>query len=400
MVGSVFAAAPQSLTLGKAQSRRQLVPSENTKILTKRLAKITQNIDNPWPANFYLWNRKLGISGLLNLDSNYQNNYNFTREERNFGMLSVAKLNFDLNVTSWLHAHVGLFGSSENNKYYPAQFKVRRIEADEAYFTITNLSKSPFYFRLGKQYLPFGNYHRYPIFKTLTQQLSETRGCAAQIGYLDFHGIYCSVYAFNGTTHLSNANKRDNNFNNGGIALGYVNLNSPVGFDVGVGYLNNMADVGVIRRDLLNDYYQDRVGGVSAHLDAITGPFDFAVRYVTAMKRFNLRDFAYQTNSSGNLTGAEPSAAALTAGYAFKTKGHDSKFVLGYQWSGEAYNLSSNASNFTRLPRWRISMGYGVEFCPHVILGAEFTRDRDYPVKHGGTNGFNHTVSVRASAYF
>jgi hypothetical protein len=361
---------------------RQAVPEEvinKTKILILRLAKLTQNIDNPRASSIYLWNRRLGVSGLLNLDSNYQNSYNFTRRKANHGMISVAKLNFDLDINSWLHAHLGLFASSENNRYYPVNFKAKRIEADEAYLTIANLSKSAFYVRLGKQYLPFGNYHRYPIFKTLTQQLSETRGNAAQVGYLDYHGIYYAVYAFNGATRLSIANRRDNGFNNGGATLGYINLNNPVGVDVGI------------------DYYQNRVAGVSLHADLMTGPFNFAARFVTACERFNPRDFAYQTNT--RIIGAKPNATSITAGYRFKTKGRDSKFVLSYQWSGEAYNMSNNSTMFTRLPKRRISMAYGVRFCPHLILGVEFTRDRDYALKHGGTNRFNNTISARASAY-
>jgi len=382
-----------------SQEKTQSKPAvDYTKILTLRLAKLTQNIDNPWPSCLYLWHRRLGVSGLLNLDSNYQNSYNFTRNKANHGMISVAKLNFDLDATTWLHAHVGLFASTENNKYYPANFTVKRIEADEAYLTVVNLDKSKFYARFGKQYMPFGSYHRYPIFKTLTQQLSETRGNAAQLGYLDYHGIYYAVYAFNGATAVSKLNSREHGFNNGGAALGYVNLNNPVGFDVGVEYLANMADVGVIRRDLLADYFQTRIAGISVHGDIITGPFDFALRYVTAKDRFSTRDFAYLKD--GVLIGAKPNAASLLAGYRFKTKGHNSKFIIGYQWSGETYNMSNNASMFARLPKRRVSMAYAVRFCPHLILGTEFTRDRDYAIKNGGTNRFNNTVSVRASAYF
>lgn len=380
----------------KPKSKSALV-IDNAKILNLRLAKLTQNLDNPRASNIYLLDHRLGISGLLNLDSNYQNSYNFTRHKANHGMISTVKLNFDLDVNSWIHPHAGLFVSTENNRYYPVNFKVKKVEADEAYITIANLSKSAFYARVGKQYLPFGNYHRYPIFKTLPQKLSETRGEAAQAGYLDYHGIYYAVYAFHGATPLSKAVGRDAGFNNGGINFGYINIDNPVGIDVGIGYLANMADVGIIRRDLIADYYQNRIAGISVHGDLITGPFDFAARYVTAKGRFNPRDFTYRTDNRS--IGAKPHAGSLTAGYKFKTKGRDSKFVLGYQWSGEAYNMSNNASMFTRLPRRRVSMAYGVKFCSHLILGVEFTRDRDYAIKHGGTNRFNNTISVRASIY-
>lgn len=370
---------------------------DNAKILTLRLAKLTQNIDNPRASNIYLLDHHLGISGLLNIDSKYQNSYNFTRHTSNHGMISAAKLNFDLDVNSWLHPHVGLFASTERNRYYPVNFTGKRVEADEIYLTIANLSKSAFYARLGKQYLPFGHYHRYPMFKTLPQQLSETRGNAAQIGYLDFHGIYYAVYAFHGATRLSKAIGRDAGFNNGGITLGYADIDDPVGMNVGVGYLLNMADVGNIRRDLMADYYQNRVGGISLHGDIFTGPFNFAVRYVMAMEHFSLRDFTYQTGN--RLIGARPRAGSLTAGYRFKAKGRDSKFELGYQWSGEAYNMSSNASMYTRLPRRRVFMAYGVQFFPNLIFGVEVTRDRDYALKHGGTNRFNNTISARVSLF-
>ncbi|MGD9109027.1 MAG: LbtU family siderophore porin [Gammaproteobacteria bacterium] len=401
-VERLAAAAQNANNLHPAAQVKKAQPKpavDYNKILILLLAKITQNIDNPRPSCLYLLNHRLGISGLLDLDANYQNSYNFTRTKATHTMISVAKLNFDLDATSWLHAHAGLFASTEDNRYYPVGFKAKKIEPDEAYITILDLTKSKFYARFGKQYVPFGNYHRYPIFKTLTQLLSETRADkVAQIGYLDFHGIYYAVYAFNGVTRLNTVNKHDHNLNNGGAVLGYLNLNHPVGFDVGVEYLVNMADVGIIRRDLLGDYYQTRVAGIAVHGDIITGPFDFMARFVTAKDRFNPRDFAYLNH--GVLGGARPKAASLLAGYKFKTKDHDSKFIVGGQWSGDAYNLSSNASQFTRLPQWRVSMAYAVRFCPHVILGVEFTRDRDYTARHGGTGRFDNAVSARASAYF
>ena len=94
-----------------------------------------------------------------------------------------------------------------------------------------------------------------PILRTLTQQLSEVRATALQVGIVDKSGFYGSLYGFNGAKNVDRTHR--DRINSGGVAIGYQNLNHPVGVDIGVGYLNNMANVGAIKRDLPGKYYQD-----------------------------------------------------------------------------------------------------------------------------------------------
>lgn len=381
----------------KPTAKTPLTRAEKIKIIKMRLAKITQNIDNPRPTSYTLLDRRLGISGLANVDANYQTKSDFKKDDTSNIMVSAAKFNFDLNAASWLSGHAGLFAASRPEKYYAASSAKNRLELDEAYVTVANLNRSPAYLRAGRQYLSFGNYHRYPIFKPLTQELSETRALSVQLGYLDFHGLYGTAYALDSATQMNHRKRK--HLNNGGAMLGYANLHHEVGLDVGVGYLNNMAGVGIIQDDLLGGYYKKRVAGLSFHGDIVSGPFDFGVRYVTALRSFNVRDFAYQERV-GNIRGAKPKAGTLKAGYKFKTKGHDSEFIVSYQRSYQAYNMSNNASSVSRIPRKRIAAGYGVNVWQHLILGCELTRDRDYTKRHGGTNRISNTATIRASLYF
>jgi len=363
--------------------------------LEQQLAKFTQNRDNP--KALPEWFKKIGISGLINVDLKNRTKPDFSGEASNYFAIGPTKLNVDAKVSDWFKGHIGLFYASRSDYYYPASegSSSSGIQVDEVYIDAGNFAKTPFYLRAGQQYLPFGNYHRYPIEKPLTQLLSETRAVAAQLGFVDTSGLYGSLFGFNGLSKSTSPNRVK--INDYGAALGYVNLNHKVGFDLGAGYLNNMADVGAIDHNIASGKYVKRVGALSLHGDVMTGPFDFGARYVTALNRFSPTDFSYRKNGA-TTRGAKPHAASVKAGYAFSVLDHKSKVNVGYQWSYESYNVSSSSTDPLRLPRNRIAVSCGVYITEHVIAALELTRDHDYSSDNGGTGKYDNTATLRLTA--
>jgi hypothetical protein len=354
--------------------------------------KINQEIDNPKPDPD--WLKKISISGLMNIDLNNETKPNFNTKQENKLSLATTKLNFDAKVNDWVSGRIGLFYSNRTSYYYPASSQADNtgVDVEEAYVTIANFARTPFYFRAGKQYLPFGNYNRYPVLRSLTQQLSEIRETAMQLGFVDESGFYGSAYTFNGAT--DDGDQGRDRLNDYGAALGYASLNTKVRFDLSINYLNNMADVGAIYNNLNDrDYYTDRVGALGLNADIMTGPFDLAIRYVTALQHFSATDFAYQP-SLGVTEGAKPKAASIKAGYQFESWGKQSKIHAGYQWSSEAYNVNSSATAL-QIPKYRIEIGYGVDLIKHVILVFDVDRDRDYSTDNGGTGAYNYIATAR-----
>lgn len=369
--------------------------------LERRFDELTQNRDNPKGAEN--WFKHFRLGGLINVDAYDSTDPQFqTRglsHEQQFE-LATAKLNADADVNDWIRGHLGLFYSSAMNRYYltntsQANSTSHGIMMDEAYVAVSNFKDSPFYLRAGQQYLPFGAYNRYPISETLTQQLSETRAVSAELGFNDKSGLAGSLSALDGLAKAGQSNRND--VNNYIAALSYENRNHPVGFQLGTSYINNMIDVGSISYNIAGTTYVKRVAGFAAHADVFTGPFDLLVRYVTALRQFSSADFTYQKRP-GVTRGAKPSARMIQAGYAFLTKGHDSKIVLSYQMSREARNVNATslaAMTAVALPRNRLSIGYGVKILKNTIVAAEFRRDHDYSKKHGGTNRYDNAGTLR-----
>lgn len=357
----------------------------------------------PWD-----WYKHIHLSGLINTDASYWSLPYFNQgshgsNSTSYITLPTANLNIDANLGPWASAHVALVYTAGSSPAVRTFRKVNRInnnfDVQDAYATIANFSKSPFFIRAGQQFLPFGRYHLYPITISLTQVLSQTSAPSAQVGFISKSGFYASGYAASGKNKVTDSNRvKINVF---GAELGYQNLNNAVGYDLGLGYLSNMADVNSIR-DVINDNggYVKSVGGVSFYGDLYAGPFGFGLRYVSALSRFDSADYAY--TNDGVKRGAKPSAAGLHADYNFMTWGHNSRINVGYQWSSEAHNTATGVShdNITVLPSHRWLIGYGVNIIRHVALGLQFYQDKDYKVRQGGTGKHDNVVTARISFLF
>jgi len=356
------------------------------------------------------WTSRITISGLVNVDAYASNT------SPNFGLksgtamgghssnLSVnnANLFVDALVNDWTNVHMGLAYNSNRSKAYSREPASPIF--DEGYVTIANFSETPFFFRAGTEYLPYGFYDRYPMVQNPTQLLSETRATAAQVGFVSPVGVYGSVYGFRGMSETTDPVNRPR-INNWGANLGYAFSNAMYGLKLDAGYLNNMADVNYIGHHLASQSgtYSDRVGGLALHAGGSMGPFDAKADWVTALQRFNAANVGY------NGKGAKPSAWGAEIGYTFPVLAHQSRVGVGYQQSYQSSSkntytaplasidgvavTSNNSLGAYGLPKNRYYGTYTVNVSKWTDIGLEVYHDRDFSLGQGGT-GTSATVGV------
>lgn len=277
-----------------------------------------------------------------------------------------------------------------------------RLRVDEAYFTIGNLERNPFYLRAGRLYVPFGKYQRYQITDPLTKYLSATSATAVELGAVSECGLSGAVYGFRGVPRSHGRYNEEYEYyeenSNGrirveswGAQIAYAQeFGESCNYDLGVGYLNNMADVDFIHAGLRHKN-RDRIGAFSFHGDLQLGGWDFGVRYVTALDEFDGRDVPLLFDRVGGAgywdensdewrrhhRDAKPWAATFDVGYSFDAWCRHSRIGLTYQRSDHTRGLGPW---FVGLPKTRL----GAEWQTNLLRNVDFVLD----VHHD--KGFSH----------
>ncbi len=354
------------------------------------------------------WTSRITISGLLNVDGYASNTTpNFGLSEltvdghSNNIAVNNANLFVDALVNDWTNVHLGLAYSSNRSTAFSREAATPTF--DEGYVTIANFTESPLFFRAGREYLPFGVYNRYPMVQNPTQLLSETTGTAAQAGFVSPVGVYGSVYGFRGLKQASDPANRPR-VNTWGADLGYAYSDAMYGLKLDAGYINNFNNVNYVAAAPIQSAigYTNRIGGLALSADGNAGPFDAALRYVTALQGMtDALDIHYNQNAGTfTATKAEPYAYGAELGYTFPVLAHQSRAGLGYQHTSDT--SSNNIGGVTGsvaavgsygLPKNRYYGNYTVNVSKWTDVGFELYHDRDYSVSHGGT-GTSATVGV------
>jgi hypothetical protein len=361
------------------------------------------------PEGRWNWYQHIRLSGLVNVDASYWSKPYFgaaTRDKTSssFLTLSQANLNIDGDFGQWITTHIGLLYSNGSSpsviQFSPSNNVNRRLNVWDAYGTISDFDRTPFYFRAGLQFVPFGRYQMFPITQSFTQILEATDLPSIQAGFLSKRGFFGSIFVMSGERKSGESNS--DQLNNYGASFGYQNYNHPVGYDFGVSFLSNMSNVdSIIPIAKKNNGYAKSVNAVSAFGDIFAGPFSLALRYVTALTRFGAADYQYTRDFTID-SGAKPSAMGITAGYRFKSFRHNSQIDLGYQRTNKAHNTATiiKTTDVTIMPKTRWIVGYGVNLIKHLALELEFYQEHDYPKSNGGTNKKNNVVTARISFLF
>lgn len=335
------------------------------------------------------WADRISIGGVIAADGTYTNRdvLGGSDATRTGFAVNDAYLYLDARANDWTTAHLSI--NYDDNALTGNGHTLR---ADEAYVTLSNFASQPWYGRVGREYLPYGQYDVHTITRTLTQQLTETNDVAGTVGYMHSSGLNLSGTVFKGDLRNTAV---DSKFNNWVAHVGYANEFNNIGFNAGVDYMANVIDVTDINTALrIANAYSKRVGGVAAYVTANSGPFDGTVRF-TGTRRFHENDLL---SSKDGTSGAKLRAWDVEAGYSFNAMNYDSRVSVGYQASRDAGYVRSGTTMY--VPKSRIIGDLTVGVWENTDLTLEVLRNKDYGTNNNGTGRKQTAGTLRLSVKF
>ncbi|MES2142608.1 MAG: LbtU family siderophore porin [Pseudomonadota bacterium] len=319
-------------------------------------------------------------------------------------LLNNTNLFIDARVNNWVTANTslvyssvtaipgsqGFYGIANSLLIYhpvPSGNGVTR-NIDTAYATIGNFQASPIYFRVGKEYLPFGQYEPYAFIQSEnpTQLITEINATTAQLGFIARNGFYGSVYTFAGKPQLNDGGST-RRIQNGGADLGYVFATGDGRINIDAGYIANIAD-----SNFLSSYYTNsliegtsvpglpnkKTSAYDVNADVQYGPFDANAHFVAATSDLMSPLMLGFPNPAPLLpfpaSLGKPNAWGVEAGYTFPMMSHESRLAIGYQQTNHLATL---------LPKKRIYADYMVNLSKWLDMGIALFQDRDYSFQEG-----------------
>lgn len=385
--------------------------------------------------------KPIQFAGGINFDTQFGNlNQGFMGENNNRFTLNDAYLDVTGNINRWISGFAEL---SYNNiqdtalnsstvydppipnqstlpGLYSAGYTLDAVDLQQGYITIGNPELFPLFLKLGKQFQDFGRYAIHPITRSMTQVMTETLQTSAELSFIsawstaNFHGSFFvfqnqipQVDEENIGVFLAETLPNHGNTNYG-AQLGVGQVSTQLGWDIGVGYINDMMGINDIayaaafRKNeidaLLNNpidvnesYYVDSVGGLTAYGTINSGPFSLSAHYVTALQHFNPLDFTSNISESAE-NGPEPWAADMQVAFGFDCWEKAQNIYVGYQQSGDAVELL--------IPERRWTAGYGIDVLKNTNIGVEYSNDHAYSITNGGNNESSNRVALRVATMF
>ena len=264
---------------------------------------------------------------------------------------------------------------------------------DEAYVTMGNFAKTPFYARVGREYLRYGHYERNVLPATFTQLLTQTHADAIEIGFVDWHGFNGSVATFRSFPRPPAVGPfggpagipRNVHVNNVAVQLGYDYQNGPFSAEMSVDWLLDMSSVNFIGTPNANHVGLGvpssgrRRSAIAATIKANWNAFDMMAQYTSSINRFNPANMNFNVGPFIGLgTGARPTAWMIALGYTFTMmNNNDSHVGINYQMTHNALALG--------LPRYRVQGDATVDVWKNTSVGVTLVYDKDYGVTSAGT---------------
>lgn len=321
------------------------------------------------------WTCRINVSGWINTDAYIASrspkfrffNYNPNPSPGSFRvfdsqvgkasdlLLNNANLFIDTRVNNWVTARMSLVyssltgvpgstGSYNISKSLFVYHPINQTNLDTAYATIGNFQASPIYFRVGKEYVPFGQYNPYAFVQSEnpTQLFTEINAPVAQLGFIFSNGFYGSAYTFAGNPKLNDAGST-RRVQNGGVDLGFgwKAWNSTINVDAG--WIANIADSNFLSSYYLNQLIEGtNVPGLpnqkspawDVNADLTFGPFDANGHYIATTQNllapFGLAIPLLPVNPGIYALG-KSRLWGLELGLTFPVKFHQSRIAIGYQ---------------------------------------------------------------------
>ena len=316
------------------------------------------------------FNNRIKLSGLVEAEVTFSKDYD--DNDSSDITLATAELDIDIDLHKYVKSHI-LFLWEEDD--------TEPVDIDEAYIFLGNTDEFPLFCQVGKLYVPFGNFESHMISDPLTLEIGETRETAIVVG-AEFNGLHASTYAFNGDINESGDDDEIKCF---GIDAGYIFENDTFGIDVGMGWINNLADSDTLG-DTLPSEIDDYVDGITAHAIISWQGLQLIGEYLGALDDFKAAELEFKGD------GAEPEAWNIELGYTFEIASHETVCAIAYQGSDEALALE--------LPEQRYLGTFGIGLVDGLSLAVEYAHDKDYDKSDGGTGDSADSVTMQLALEF
>lgn len=317
--------------------------------------------------------------------------------------ITFATFGVDAKLAEWLSTKVALSYGQQAPSFIRSPAGGGSLFVDQAFITVADPSKTPFYFIGGRKFLNFGGLDDTSFLESPYQLLTLNRQTLLSTGFTDLRGFNASAYVFRGLNNNNSQNTtRANNY---GFTLGFAHHNQSNEFDVGAGYisdlLNGLYPSSTVANSstLNNGYLHNTLPAIDLHAKAKINHCDASVKYASALKNASVLDVPFTTNGGISFRGAKPAVWGVNGGYTFNIfSSHQSRFGVGYQGSSESAALGRTAGSATNavsgvygtsfaigMPQKRYYTNYTVTLVKWAKLGFEYADDVGYSVSNGGT---------------
>lgn len=316
------------------------------------------------------------FSGLVEVEATSSESYD--HQETSDLTLATVELGMEVHITDWSHAQLVLL--------YEEGEESGHLVVDEGTITLGNRDKFPLGLTVGKKYLPFGSYLTSMVSDPLALELGEIGDTVAQVGF-QAAGLYGTAYVFNG--HI-NERGEDDKIDSYGANIGLAQKFGEFSYDLGMDWLNNIADTDGIG-DYLTEVVADEavieyVQGFASHILMAYGPVSFFAEYVGALASFDRTEMTFANEA------ARPEAWGVEVGYNTEIMGRETLFTLGCQGSAEALALGLPEARYLASVRWNI--------VGNTSLALEYLHDEDYDNNKGGTGDNSNTATMQLAVEF
>lgn len=333
-------------------------------------------------------------------------------------ILNNANLFVDTRVNNWMKANISfvytsLSGIPHSQGVYQLANSfliyqpVNSTKLDTAYATLQHFNVSPVYLRIGKEYVPFGNYDPYSFVtsENPTQLLSTINATTAQLGFTMPSGLYGSIYTFAGQPRLSEGGLT-RRIQNGGVNLGYTYSDCISHFNIDAGYVASITDTNFLSSYYTNNNieYAGTVPGFSSpdqtnfpglpdqkapayNVNATFqwGPLDLNGQYIALIRNFRKPFYlALPVDISPTMlpefTFQKPKLWGFEIGLTFPAIANQTRLAVGYQATKHLAGI---------LPSRRIYVDYLMNISQWFDVGVAIVQNKDYNVGEGQIFGDN-----------
>ena len=314
---------------------------------------------------------RLVIGGKISAEARYVAPYN-GNSEKHFN-LSDADLAAFAKVSPDVSGFMKIeYDDSAANT--PRRISNSNVKIDDAFLTLGNFKKSPFYLTAGQVYDPFGQYDPYLINSTLTYFLGETKSRAFILGYASQAKQclrpYASAYIYKGDafhhTHVSY-----------GGDLGFKFNKHATKGRLGVSYTNNIANsMGIQNTDMGANRFSGfdasnsedlsrEPNAVSVYGNVQYKKLELRTDYISTIQSFSRKDLTF------NKHGAKPKAFNVEGVYTFHAfRNRETQLIASYSRSYEMLGLN--------VPEQRVLASFAVEVFKHTWAQLEYRHDINY----------------------